>query len=269
MINRRLLLLVAAAGGLAAYGVWSDEGGLFKRLTGAGVDLVASTPATIPEVSKTVATVTPAKSLNPLGGLAVDALSAISERPLFNPSRAPAPQEQQVATEPAEVPVDQPEQKTFNPDEFTLLAVSSSATGKIALVRRNTTNEIFHIKEGESLSDWQVVAVGDRQISVGIDGQTVELKMFGKRLDVPGQPPAQNESDAQPSNDETGNQSANPLARSANRTKQLPPDGSAENQPQADPQTPAEETDPSVDATDPSIDAADQSADQADDGSDQ
>lgn len=194
MINRRLVLLIAAACGLGAYGYWSGEGNLlFERLSGAigepGKLVVAQTPV----AGESSPSVAPVKSLNPLSDLQIADLSAITERPLFNPTRAPAEAQQEIVTESAEVPEPPVVENPIDTNDFTLLAVADNSEKKIALVRRNSTNEMFHLQEGQSFSDWQVLSVGARKITLGLNGNTVELEMFGKRTDVPPPPTAQNE----------------------------------------------------------------------------
>lgn len=196
MINRRLVLLMSAALGLGAYGVWSGDGKIFvERLSGAVGAPQLVVQAQAPVAQETAPATAPAKSLNPLSELEIAALSEITERPLFNPTRAPAEAQQEVATETAAVPETPVIDNSINPDDFTLLAVADNSENKIALVRRNSTNEIFHLKEGQTFSDWQVLAVGDRQITLGLNGNTVDLKMFGRRTDVPPAPVSQNEGD--------------------------------------------------------------------------
>ncbi len=194
MINRRLVLLIAAACGLGAYGYWSGEGNLlFERLSatvgGPRKLVVAETPV----AEETSPTPAPVKSLNPQSQLEIADLSAITERPLFNPTRAPAEAQQEVVTESAEVPEPPVVENAIDPNDFTLLAVADNTENRIALVRRNSTNEIFHLQEGQSFSDWQVLTVGSRKITLGLNGNTVELEMFGRRTDVPPPPVTQNE----------------------------------------------------------------------------
>ncbi len=194
MINRRLVLLIAAACGLGAYGYWSGEGNLlFERLSGNVGEPGKLVVAQAPVAEETSPSAAPVKSLNPLSELQIADLSAITERPLFNPTRAPAEAQQEVVTESAEVPEPPVVENAIDPNDFTLLAVADNTENRIALVRRNSTNEIFHLKEGQSFSDWQVLTVGARKITLGLNGNTVELEMFGRRTDVPPAPVTQNE----------------------------------------------------------------------------
>jgi hypothetical protein len=180
LINQRLIALVAVAGALAAYFVWSDSETLMGRLTGRNqaISKAPSSPAGQPQQS--AGTDRSAVSLNPLSGIGVDTLSAMVDRPLFNPSRAPAPKQQ----EPAPVPVVTTEpvvvENAFNSDDFTLLAVASNATDKTAVVRQNSTAEVFHLKSGQLLSGWEVLVVDEREITLGQQGKSFQLKLFQK-----------------------------------------------------------------------------------------
>lgn len=123
----------------------------------------------------------------------------ISKRPLFNPTRAPAPKEEPPPPAPpqeAPPPPEQPAQVALNANDFTLLAIASSEDGKTAVVRSNADAKVFHLKQGETISDLEVLEVGDRGIKLGKDGQTIELEMFVKApppapgVDASGEPPA-------------------------------------------------------------------------------
>lgn len=181
MINRRLVLLAATAGALAAYTAWSDGGDLLRRLAG-------GTPA--PSKAVQIAALPPKEFvaadrgtpiLNPLHGLAIESLDEIVARPLFNPSRAPAPKQEPSAPAPfVEVEAAGTVESAIDPADFTLLAVASDGTERIALVRWNSANQVFHLKEGERLSDLQVLQVGERDIVFGRDGNSFELRLFEK-----------------------------------------------------------------------------------------
>jgi hypothetical protein len=180
LISQRLIVLVAVAGILAAYFVWSDGENLMDRLTGKGqaISEIASPLAGQPQQS--AGTDKGTVSLNPLSSIGVDTLSAMIDRPLFNPSRAPAPKRQQPVPEPVAAPEPAVVEDTFNPDDFTLLAVAFSATDKTAVVRQNSTAEVFHLKSGQLLSGWEVMTVDEREITLGQQGKSFQLKLFQK-----------------------------------------------------------------------------------------
>ncbi len=177
-MNRRLILLVAAALGLGGFMVWSGEESLLGISLKQGKSLLgAATPAEPLAADASVSRTVP----NPLGEVSIDMLNEIVDRPLFNPSRAPAEKAEPPA-EPAPVVTAEPEtvDDGINAEEFTLLAVASDGLETRAIVRSNASNEIFHLKEGEYLADLQVMAVGNRDITLGRNGQSVRLELFQK-----------------------------------------------------------------------------------------
>jgi hypothetical protein len=145
-------------------------------------------------------------SVNPLASLALDSLKETVSRPLFNQTRAPKPP--QVV---AEEPQDEPEEPQASPDDFTLLGVVVTETGKMALLRLNKTNEVLRLKDGQTFSDWQVTEIGPRSIVIKKDDQAFPLKLFGSRA-APGvvQQPGQ---DGDNSDDEESDSQAEAVSR--------------------------------------------------------
>ena len=181
-MNRKLLLLVATAVGLALYLANGEGARLMERLTEPDATALPQRNAGQPAVAKPAANPV---SLNPRSDLTAVALDEIVNRPLFNPLRRPAPPEPAaVAEAPVEAePVAQEE--SVNPDDFALLAIASGAFGRTAVVRWNPTNEVLHLKQGQSLTGWEITIIGDREVTVARDGQSLVLKLFQK----PAQPP--------------------------------------------------------------------------------
>jgi hypothetical protein len=193
-MNQRLIVLIAVAGVLATYFIWSDGGTLIDRLTGRGEAISEAGSSPILQLPASADMDKGAVSLNPLSGIALETLSAMVERPLFNPSRAPAPKQQ----EPAPVPVVTAEpivvENTLNTNDFTLLAVASNAVDKTAVVRQNSTAEVFHLKPGQLLSGWEVLVVDEREITLGQQGKSFQLKLFQKPATGASQPVDETES---------------------------------------------------------------------------
>ncbi len=187
MKNRRLLLLSVCAAALAAYAVWSGAVGGLLRLAGGGDRAtVAEAPAQAPAGGKPAEAV----PLNPLAGIAIDSFAAIVDRPLFNPSRAPPPPVENIA--PVEVAGPQPAapRDTAKAEDFTLLAIAIADDARIAMLRWNKTNEVFHLKQGQFLSDWELRSVGEKDVTIGRDDVAFSLKLF-EGVRRPGAPPAQ------------------------------------------------------------------------------
>ena len=180
MINRRLVFLLATAIALGAFSAWVDGGSFLgtskehgKAASGTPSATALQTQAAAPAGRNDV-------SLNPLSDIRIESLSEMVDRPLFNPSRAPAKKEP--LPEPEVEPVVEAEPAVavdmVDPGEFTLLAVASDGNDKTAVVRSNSNNEIFHLKPGEFLSGLQVMQVGHRDITLARQGQSFKLELF-------------------------------------------------------------------------------------------
>lgn len=182
-MNRRLLLLIAAATGLAVYVANGEGGRLMARLTEQGAEALPPRNSGKSAPAKSAANPVP---LNPLSELKVASLEEITNRPLFNPLRKPAPPPPPAVAEAPEVTEPVQQEAAVNPDDFALLAIASGDFGRTAVVRWNPTNEVLHLKLGQELSGWQITEVGDREVTIGRDGKTLVLKLFQK----PAQPPA-------------------------------------------------------------------------------
>lgn len=193
MMNRRLVLLFVSAAALAAYAVLGDDNNFIASLVGPEKAISAGGPPAVAvssEADKPLQHV----ALNPLGGLAAQSLSAIVERPLFNPTRAPAP-----APPPAPVEEAPPVQVAdpvvaaapVNPEDFTFIAVASGDGERTAVLRWNPTGEVFHLRKGEAMLEWQVASIGARDVKLERGDQSLDLKLF----DRPVAPRAQSEQD--------------------------------------------------------------------------
>ena len=97
-------------------------------------------------------------------------------------STRPAPRRRRWWRSQPPEPVAEPEPQvvadTTGPQDFTLLGVSINGGERFALVRYNKTNEVFRLKSGQYLSDWELRSVeieGDRHRArrFGIDDQAV------------------------------------------------------------------------------------------------
>jgi hypothetical protein len=199
-MNRRLVLLSLTAAALAGYGIWLDDSfgrisGLFDPVGDAIMAEAAVSPAEPPPapVAKETA------ALNPLHGLALSSLAAIVERPLFNPGRTPRPAAVAVVETPApieEVEAPPPEDTGPNEGDFTLLAIASGPESRVAAVKLTATNEVVFLKQGQPVLNWEVLEVGDREISIGGKDKSIRLSLFNKPALPP--PAIQQEGEAPP-----------------------------------------------------------------------
>jgi general secretion pathway protein N len=190
--NRRLLLLIACAAALAAYAVWSGSAGSLLTLVGGGdAAAVAESPAPAAQIVVGNRAVEPVP-LNPLSGIAVEQFAEIVNRPLFNPTRTPPPPP---VEDVAPAAVAQPAtQDAAKPEDFTLLAVAIDDNARIAMLRWNKTNEVFHLKQGQYLSDWELLSIGEREVTIGRDDVLFSLKLFARARPLEA-PPAQGDAE--------------------------------------------------------------------------
>jgi hypothetical protein len=175
--NHRLLLLSAGAAVLAAYALWSGAAGNLLTLAGGGRAVaVAELPAAPAAGNGEPAEAVP---LNPLSGIGIDSFDEIVGRPLFNPTRTPPPAAVEDIT-PVEVTetAQAAPQESAQAKDFTLLAIAIADDSKIAMVRWNKTNEVFHLKQGQYLSDWELRAVGEKEVTIGRNEETFSLRLF-------------------------------------------------------------------------------------------
>src|SRR5207244_12007930 len=90
---------------------------------------------------------------------------------LFNRTRAPKPKpEPQIAEQ-----SDEPE---AGPEDFTLLGIVVANDDKTVVLRFNKTNEVFHLKAGQSFSDWQLADIGPKSVVVKKADLSFSLQLF-------------------------------------------------------------------------------------------
>jgi hypothetical protein len=187
MINSRLLVLLGIAATLTTYGVWTGGQILTWRMEGQTSGAPGPASSAQDRVSAgSPNSAAPDHPLNPYAGITAEELSELTDRPLFNPTRAPAaeavvpqPAPIQTAVATAATAVGPP------PGDFTLQAVASGENGQYAVVRDNTSGTVFHIKEGQPIDDWQVKEVGVRDITLMRQDRLLQLKLFDSPPEVP------------------------------------------------------------------------------------
>jgi hypothetical protein len=75
-------------------------------------------------------------------------------------------------------PEQAPPQDAAKARDFTLLAIAIADETRIAMVRWNKTNEVFHLKQGQYLSDWELQSVGEREVTLARNDESFALKLF-------------------------------------------------------------------------------------------
>jgi len=192
MSNRRLVLISAAGAILVGGALWYEPPEFLSNYfappqaesPGAGEGGAVTAAAPDSQAAEDTA------SVNPLHGLDLSQFAELVDRPLFNPTRAGAPKVEPEAPEPVvETPPPEVEKTAATAADFTLMAVSISDAGTIAMVRVNRTNEVFRLKPGQYLLDWTVSSIEPREMTLKRDAEDISLKLFEVRSQVVAETP--------------------------------------------------------------------------------
>lgn len=113
------------------------------------------------------------------------AYAGISERPLLNPSRRPAPTQAvaQVAPEPP--------RPQIRRGLYQVLGISDYGDVKFAQVREAATRRIQSVKTGDALQEMSVKSIDSTKVVLAFQGETdeIELPRFTASGQVPAPPP--------------------------------------------------------------------------------
>ena len=178
MSGRLVLKMAGASCVLVAAALWmAPPETLIVLLSGEGTSANKAV-AKLTDASPTKAAQGSPSYVNPLTKLSIGTFSKIVERPLFNPTRAGPPH---VAEAPPPVQAEQPPlaaKETVTEADFTLMAVAGTDGKRVALVRREKTGEVYHLKQGDILADWTLSKIESREIVLDRDGILLSLKLF-------------------------------------------------------------------------------------------
>ncbi len=124
--------------------------------------LVDASGETIPEIEPQAEAPRP----TPFPWLTLDLLSATRDRPLFSPDRRGVEPEPVVVEEEPE-PEPEPEvveETDAAPPQVRLAGVVISGTLRIAMLHDEVEDEVVRLREGQSFSDWTLIAVAPRSV---------------------------------------------------------------------------------------------------------
>jgi hypothetical protein len=125
----------------------------------------AQAPAQTQAASGSTTASTPA---SPLARLSLDRFSATRERPLFSPTRRPAPPPPPVTVIPKQPPA---------PPSLTLLGVIMDAEEARAIVQ--IANEVRRLRMGEDVGGWKVTQIESRKLVLSLDSsRSATFTMF-------------------------------------------------------------------------------------------
>jgi|GEM_PF-6497771 len=124
--------------------------------------LVDATGESIPEVEPPAEAPRP----TPFPWLTLDLLAATRDRPLFSPERrGAAPEPEVVEAEPEPEPEPEVVEETdATPPKVRLAGVVISGALRIAMLHDEAEDEMFRLREGQSFSDWTLIAVAPRSV---------------------------------------------------------------------------------------------------------
>jgi hypothetical protein len=108
---------------------------------------------------------------NPLWGIALDAVSATRERPLFSPSRRPLSAAVAVVPPPPSKP-EVPERP-----QLSLVGTVIGATESIGVFVEQATNEVVRLRAGEGRDGWVLQVIDGRKVTFERDRRHVTLSL--------------------------------------------------------------------------------------------
>ncbi len=191
LFSLRNVLLATAAALLLAIGIETDWGAALTRpqLQARSGGIKQDTTAVLPDFRL---------------GSEANAYGQITERPLLNPSRKPAPT--QLVTAAPEPPKPQVRRGLYQ-----LIGITDLGAIKIAQVREVASNRVKSVRQGDQLQEMTVAKVEPTQVTLAFQGETdvIEMAKFTASGRVP-QPPAPPPSAAPPAQPPTQPQPALP-----------------------------------------------------------
>ena len=160
--HRGIVWLLTALCLVSAAVIWRETGGSGES----GVVSAGSAPVAQPSARPAAAK--PAAGLPPMS-----AYAEVTERPLFSPSRQPAP--------PAAAQDD-----LGNSSSFTLLGIVITQGERIALIRHGQPAIVARLKEGQAVEGWRLQAIEADRVILEHAGTQQPLKL----KDLKERPPA-------------------------------------------------------------------------------
>ncbi|HUG62470.1 MAG TPA: hypothetical protein VMP03_11520 [Methylomirabilota bacterium] len=121
--------------------------------------------------------------LNPLAEVSLDSLGNFRDRPLFVPSRRPPPPPQAIVDpEPEEPQVlyeePEPEEGPAETPTVTLSGILEIDSESVAMLRDQTEDTTLAVRVGDPVEAWTVAAIGNDSITLELDGEEHEIRIF-------------------------------------------------------------------------------------------
>lgn len=172
-------------GGTAATVLWGVAAlasvALAWTAAGLDIDVSAVPPAPLAGTAAVAATTVPVAPSQPVVPRPIGAYGTTLERPLFEATRRPPPDEAQPAAE----PVASASEPALAPaDDLRIVGIMRPRKGSSSarVLVRSADAQAIWVEAGASVGGWTVSAIGDRTITIEGRGQRREISLF--------QPPA-------------------------------------------------------------------------------
>lgn len=145
-----------------------------NRLGGPDAD-AAAPPEPVTTVRVLAPAAQPARTLsaNPLWGIPLTRLSGTRDRPIFSPSRRPAP----VVAAAAPVPVRPPRKKEIEPPPLSLVGTIASDDESFGIFIDQSSKAALRLKTGEDFQGWKLKTIRGREVTMEKDQQAAVLTL--------------------------------------------------------------------------------------------
>jgi hypothetical protein len=115
-----------------------------------------------------------ATSANPLWGIPLAQLSGTRDRPIFSPSRRPAPIA--MAAEPLAVRPP-PRKKEIEPPQLSLVGTIASTDESFGIFIDQASKAALRLKVGDDHQGWRLMVIQGREVVMGKDGRSAILTL--------------------------------------------------------------------------------------------
>jgi hypothetical protein len=115
-----------------------------------------------------------ATSANPLWGIPLTKLSGTRDRPIFSPSRRPAPVASNIEPVIVRPP---PRKKDIEPPQLALVGTIASREDSFGIFVDPSTKAALRLKVGDDFQGWKLTIIKGREVIMGKDGRAAVLTL--------------------------------------------------------------------------------------------
>jgi hypothetical protein len=181
-MNRRFALALLALA-LSAHGAAPSTSASSDALDADIADETRGSPVTFPGAREPVTRVSIAAqaaapphaiSVNPLWGIPLAQLSGTRDRPIFSPSRRPAPVAMAAEPVAARPP---PRKKEIEPPQLALVGTIGSSDESFGIFIDQASKSALRLKVGDDHQGWKLMIIQGREVVMGKDGRSAVLTL--------------------------------------------------------------------------------------------